>query len=89
MAGHSLVCSCHSVCPCLKFQTVLHVYIPDKIHVFGFQRNRYQEVSQARKSEISSSTVFICETGTGGSDLVGFLETRGDSAVMRMPCMWK
>ena len=36
---------------------------------------------QARKLEISPSTVFICETETGGSDLVGFLETQGDSAV--------
>ena len=25
----------------------------------------------------------------GGSDLVGFLETQGDSAVTRIPCMWK
>ena len=41
MARHSLACSCPSVCPRCKFQTVLHVeYIPDEIHALGLPSSK-------------------------------------------------
>ena len=40
MARHSLACSCPSVCPRCKFQTVIHVYIPDEIHALGLPSSK-------------------------------------------------
>ena len=40
MARHSLACSCPSVCPRCKFQTVLRVYIPDEIHALGLPSSK-------------------------------------------------
>ena len=40
MARHSLACSCPSVCPRCKFQTFLHVYIPDEIHALGLPSSK-------------------------------------------------
>ena len=40
MARRSLACSCPSVCPRCKFQTVLQVYIPDEIHALGLPSSK-------------------------------------------------
>ena len=67
MARHTLACSCPSVCPRLKCQTVIHVYIPDEIHALGFhsskQKPRGMNTTSAYSAKVLNSPFGkICTT---------------------------